>query len=81
MGQSLTSLAQVHADKMRKALTMDMLATDLADYLVRKGVSSAVAGTFELIVTNYGRSRSAKPTTYRGGQSHLQSRGSVRCTS
>jgi argininosuccinate lyase len=24
---------------MRAALTMDMLATDLADYLVRKGVS------------------------------------------
>ena len=62
---------------------MDMLATDLADYLVRKGVSSAFAGpgTFELIMTNYGRSRSAKPITYRGGRSHLQSRGSVRCTS
>jgi len=44
MGQSLTRLAQVHADKMRKALTMDMLATDLADYLVRKGVSSVLAG-------------------------------------
>ena len=29
---------QVHADKMRQALTMDVLATDLADYLVRKGV-------------------------------------------
>jgi hypothetical protein len=26
---------------MLGALTMDMLATDLADYLVRKGVSSA----------------------------------------
>jgi argininosuccinate lyase len=25
---------------MRKALTMDVLATDLADYLVRKGVSN-----------------------------------------
>ena len=25
---------------MRQALTMDVLATDLADYLVRKGVSS-----------------------------------------
>jgi argininosuccinate lyase len=31
---------QVHADKMRESLTMDMLATDLADYLVRKGVRS-----------------------------------------
>lgn len=29
---------QVHADRMRQALTMDILATDLADYLVRKGV-------------------------------------------
>lgn len=29
---------------MREALTMDMLATDLADYLVRKGVSSAIVG-------------------------------------
>ncbi|KAJ7285966.1 argininosuccinate lyase [Mycena rebaudengoi] len=28
----------VHADRMRKALTMDVLATDLADYLVRKGI-------------------------------------------
>ncbi|KAG8996897.1 argininosuccinate lyase [Tulasnella sp. JGI-2019a] len=27
----------VHPEKMRDALTMDMLATDLADYLVRKG--------------------------------------------
>jgi argininosuccinate lyase len=27
---------------MRQALTMDMLATDLADYLVRKGVHSFV---------------------------------------
>lgn len=34
----LLHIAQVHADKMRKALTMDMLATDLADYLVRKEV-------------------------------------------
>jgi len=27
---------------MRKALTMDVLATDLADYLVRKGVRDLV---------------------------------------
>lgn len=32
-------LPQVHGDKMLQALTMDVLATDLADYLVRKGVS------------------------------------------
>jgi argininosuccinate lyase len=28
----------INSEKMREALTMDMLATDLADYLVRKGV-------------------------------------------
>jgi len=38
MGRSLIHSPQVHAEKMRDALTMDMLATDLADYLVRKGV-------------------------------------------
>jgi argininosuccinate lyase len=32
---------QIHPSKMRDALTMDMLATDLADYLVRKGVGIA----------------------------------------
>jgi argininosuccinate lyase len=34
----LGSLA-VHEDKMKEALSYDLLATDLADYLVRKGVS------------------------------------------
>jgi argininosuccinate lyase len=29
---------QVHGEQMQQALTMDVLATDLADYLVRKGV-------------------------------------------
>ena len=32
------STMTVHPDKMRAALTPDMLATDLADYLVRKGI-------------------------------------------
>ncbi|KAF8470193.1 L-Aspartase-like protein [Kalaharituber pfeilii] len=32
------STLNVHREKMRAALTADMLATDLADYLVRKGV-------------------------------------------
>ena len=35
---------------MRAALTMDMLATDLADYLVRKGVRSRNAA---LNLTDY----------------------------
>ncbi|KAA8907854.1 L-Aspartase-like protein, partial [Sphaerosporella brunnea] len=32
------STLKINEQKMREALTMDMLATDLADYLVRKGV-------------------------------------------
>lgn len=35
----LTLPPQIHPEKMKAALTMDMLATDIADYLVRKGVS------------------------------------------
>lgn len=35
---------QVHKERMEAALTMDVLATDLADYLVRKGVSLQMAG-------------------------------------
>lgn len=35
-----SAVPQVHSEKMRQALTMDVLATDLADYLVRKGVST-----------------------------------------
>src|SRR5436190_3254754 len=34
----VVSTLNIHPEKMRAALTMDMLATDLADYLVRKGV-------------------------------------------
>jgi argininosuccinate lyase len=37
----LISIRKVRAEKMRQALTMDMLATDLADYLVRKGVCTS----------------------------------------
>ena len=41
---------QVHADKMRQALTMDVLATDLADYLVRKGVSASDSDTLARVL-------------------------------
>lgn len=34
----IVSTLNIHPQKMKAALTMDMLATDLADYLVRKGV-------------------------------------------
>ncbi|EPQ58220.1 argininosuccinate lyase [Gloeophyllum trabeum ATCC 11539] len=38
ISEGVISTMEVHGDKMRKALTMDVLATDLADYLVRKGI-------------------------------------------
>ncbi|KAJ7740718.1 putative argininosuccinate lyase [Mycena maculata] len=38
IAEGVIATLDVHADKMRKALTMDVLATDLADYLVRKGI-------------------------------------------
>lgn len=36
--QGVLATLKVHGDKMKAALTDDMLATDIADYLVRKGV-------------------------------------------
>ena len=36
--QGVLATLQIHGDKMKAALTDDMLATDIADYLVRKGV-------------------------------------------
>ncbi|KAK7467032.1 argininosuccinate lyase [Stygiomarasmius scandens] len=36
--EGVISTLEVHESKMRQALTMDVLATDLADYLVRKGI-------------------------------------------
>lgn len=36
--QGVISSLTVHGDKMKAALTADMLATDVADYLVLKGV-------------------------------------------
>ncbi|KAJ7940746.1 putative argininosuccinate lyase [Mycena leptocephala] len=38
IAEGVVATMDVHADKMHKALTMDVLATDLADYLVRKGI-------------------------------------------
>ncbi|KAJ7632509.1 argininosuccinate lyase [Roridomyces roridus] len=38
IAEGVIATMNVHADKMRQALTMDVLATDLADYLVRKGI-------------------------------------------
>ncbi|KAG7286835.1 hypothetical protein NEMBOFW57_009152 [Staphylotrichum longicolle] len=36
--QGVIATLTIHGDKMKAALTDDMLATDIADYLVRKGV-------------------------------------------
>ncbi|KAG8731138.1 argininosuccinate lyase [Ceratobasidium sp. 428] len=38
IAEGVIATLDVNAEKMRAALTMDMLATDLADYLVRKGM-------------------------------------------
>ncbi|KAH7923521.1 putative argininosuccinate lyase [Leucogyrophana mollusca] len=38
IAEGVVATLEVHSEKMRQALTMDVLATDLADYLVRKGV-------------------------------------------
>ncbi|KAF8797926.1 argininosuccinate lyase [Phlegmacium glaucopus] len=38
IAEGVIATLEVHGEKMRAALTMDVLATDLADYLVRKGI-------------------------------------------
>ncbi|ORY29007.1 putative argininosuccinate lyase [Naematelia encephala] len=38
IAEGVIATLTIHPDKMLKACTMDMLATDIADYLVRKGV-------------------------------------------
>jgi hypothetical protein len=60
---------KVHAEKMREALTMDVLATDLADYLVRKGVRYCLS--YPLVFQTHCicvRFLSVKLTTSRVGQ-------------
>lgn len=43
------NIEKVHPEQMLKALTMDILATDLADYLVKKGVSDACLYCTEML--------------------------------
>ncbi|RDB20969.1 putative argininosuccinate lyase [Hypsizygus marmoreus] len=38
IAEGVIATLEVHSGRMRQALTMDVLATDLADYLVRKGI-------------------------------------------
>ena len=62
IAEGLVATMEVHAAKMRAALTMDVLATDLADYLVRKGVSLSVCLRF----SKFGRVlRSRSPSAKR----------------
>ena len=42
IAEGVFSTLTVNADKMKNALTMDMLATELAEYLVRKGVRLSI---------------------------------------
>ncbi|ORX34259.1 putative argininosuccinate lyase [Kockovaella imperatae] len=39
IAEGVVATLNIHPEKMKAALTMDMLATDIADYLVRKGAS------------------------------------------
>jgi len=57
---------QVHESKRRQALTMDVLATDLADYLVRKGVSASAFCTYSFPNTLSQRYHSEKHITSPG---------------
>ncbi|KAG5457056.1 MAG: L-Aspartase-like protein [Olpidium bornovanus] len=43
------SVLQIHPERMRDSLSCDMLATDLADYLVRKGVRLSCTCAFFLV--------------------------------
>jgi argininosuccinate lyase len=38
IAEGVLATLEVHPDRMRRAMTTDLLATDLAEYLVRKGV-------------------------------------------
>ncbi|ELU44781.1 argininosuccinate lyase [Rhizoctonia solani AG-1 IA] len=48
IAEGVIATLNVNSEKMRAALTMDMLATDLADYLVRKGVSTPFRETHHI---------------------------------
>ncbi|KAK4038412.1 hypothetical protein C8A01DRAFT_17504 [Parachaetomium inaequale] len=65
--QGVLATLQIHGDKMKAALTDDMLATDIADYLVRKGVpfrqTHHIAGAIVRKAEEAGVSISALPLT------------------
>lgn len=63
--QGVLATLTIHGDKMKAALTDDMLATDIADYLVRKGVpfrqTHHIAGAIVRKAEEAGVSMSALP--------------------
>jgi hypothetical protein len=80
IAEGLISTMTVHGDRMRQALSMDVMATDLADYLVRKGVRPFFgphAVIYFTLVFPSNRCHSVRPTMFRAGQSLWQKRGIV----
>ena len=77
VGRVLSTLT-TYPDKMLAALTPDMLATDLAEYLVRKGIHESFI--YFLLYYCFSKianpttqaSRFEKPTTSPDGSSHSQ---------
>ena len=55
---------QVHPENMQRSLTADMLATDLAEYLVRKGVSARSGQSARGAEYTINRFPSERRTTY-----------------
>jgi argininosuccinate lyase len=50
IAEGVLSTLTVNAEKMTSALTMDMLATELAEYLVRKGVSVFLFSFYPILI-------------------------------
>jgi len=48
--QGVISTLNINPTNMRKSLTPDMLATDLAEYLVRKGVSHLLPFSYLVVL-------------------------------
>lgn len=65
---------QIFPEKMAKSLTPDMLATDLAEYLVRKGVRPSLPPSPLLSLTPSSRSPSARRTTSQAPASASRSK-------
>ena len=87
------STVKIFPDKMLAGLSPDMLATDLAEYLVRKGAGTATAASLQQQSLHYHyrncQARTAAPvqachsgkrTTYRGRQSRWRRTRDAHCS-